>query len=168
MRPATLLNREEFRQASGGTSLAMKLDVNPARRCVVSAIRLTLQALRDSVPHEVAFTLGARLPRHHRTDFFDGWPYVGVPRLETRADFLQRIGGPGDPDGPGEFLARAAFARIHAELSGSARAEVRRLLPVHLRTLWPDRRHRAPRDAARAPHWNATHLRLVSESRRAS
>ena len=140
--------------------------IHPARRCVAAAVRLALQALRDSLSYDAAVNVGVRLRPPYRQLYYESWPTSVGARLETRRDFVQRIGGPDDPDGPGEFLARVALLRVWQGTPYPARIEIGKLLPAHLRAFWrgtrPTRRRRNGGAIGRR------HLHLVAESRRAS
>jgi uncharacterized protein (DUF2267 family) len=137
------------------------------RRCVAAAIRLALHALRDSLSYEAAVKVGVRLRPPYRQLYYESWPTSISAQLETRRDFVQRIGGPDDPDGPGEFLARVALLRVCRATPSPARVEIGKLLPAHLRAFWPATHH-SRRRRRRVPSTAGTHLRLVAESRRAS
>lgn len=143
--------------------------LDPARRCVAAAIRLALHALRDSLSYEAAVSVGVRLRPPYRELYYEKWPKSVTGRLTTRQEFVQRIGGPDDPDGPGEFLARVALRHVSQGTPYGARVEIAKFLPAPLRALWPTtyRPRRRPRRRSTGVSAGG-HLRLIPESRRAS
>jgi uncharacterized protein (DUF2267 family) len=139
-----------------------------ARRCVTAAVRVALHALRDSLSYEAAMNVGVRLRGRYRDLYYEDWPSATAVRLASRSEFVQRIGGPDDPEGPGEFLARVALRRVAEETPYPARAEIRGFLPAHLRAFWPVLKVRGRPRRRMIITSDHGHLRLVSESRRAS
>jgi uncharacterized protein (DUF2267 family) len=143
-------------------------DGRSARRCVTAAVRLALHAVRDSLSYEAAMNVGVRLRGRYRDLYYEDWPSASATRLASRSEFVQRVGGPDDPQGPGEFLARLALKRVAEETPYPARAEIRGFLPAHLRPFWPVLRVRGRRRRRTVTAPEHVHLRLVFESRRAS
>jgi hypothetical protein len=113
-------------------------------------------------------SVGVRLRGPLRDVYYEDCPPARAQRLTTRAEFMERIAGPADPDGPGEFLARAALRWIAEDTPYPKRVAIREFLPPHLRPLWPrPRRRGARRRSGTTTRPGHGHLRLVSESRRA-
>lgn len=110
------------------------------RHRAYTALRATLQSLRDRLTVEEAAELGAQLPLLVRGIYYEAWNPAGKPLKERhREDFLARVGShftdqavPLDP----EIAARAVFKVMSNHVSHGEIEDVKHLLPEELRELW--------------------------------
>jgi uncharacterized protein (DUF2267 family) len=104
------------------------------------ALRATLHALRDRLTIEEAAQLAAQLPMLIRGFYFEGWDPTGKPVKERRVeDFLAHVARElrrEDSIDP-EPVARAVFAVLATQVTAGEIEDVRQILPVELRHLWP-------------------------------
>ena len=110
------------------------------------ALRLTLQALRDRLPPEVAVHLGAQLPMLVRGFYYEDWHMAATPTRERHKDeFLAHLreGFVREPDLDPEPLARAVLATLAEHIDRGQVVKVLHVLPPELRELWPEEAQRA-------------------------
>ena len=105
------------------------------------ALRVTLQALRDRLPPELAVHLGAQLPMLVRGFYFEDWQMAKTPTsARHKDDFLTPIEWTfrQDPDADIERIAKAVFALLTRELDHGEIRKVISALPRDLKALWPE------------------------------
>jgi len=110
------------------------------RHRAYTALRATLQSLRDRLTVEEAAEFGAQLPLLVRGIYYEAWNPTRNPLKERhKRDFLARVGShftdqaaPLDP----EIAARAVFNVISNHVSQGEIEDVKHLLPEELRELW--------------------------------
>ena len=105
------------------------------------ALRVTLHALRDRLPPELAVHLGAQLPMLVRGFFYEDWQMAKTPTASRHVDdFLTPIEWAfrNDPDAEIEAIARAVFALLTRELDHGEIRKVVGALPRELKGLWPE------------------------------
>jgi uncharacterized protein (DUF2267 family) len=120
-------------------SLMGKIGTGDRHRAYV-ALRVTLHALRDRLPPEVAVHLAAQLPMLVRGFYYEDWRMTRTPTGERHVDeFLAPIAAAfrSDPEIRPEEVARAVFALLAAELDPGEIHKVVAVLPRELRELWP-------------------------------
>lgn len=106
-------------------------------------LRLTLQALRDSLTVDEAAQLAAQLPMLVRGIYFEGWHPAHKPAKERdREAFLKRVQDgfrqmPTDEPIDAEAVVQAVFGLLSRRLSDGGRG-ARQRLPKNLRELWPE------------------------------
>ena len=111
------------------------------RRGAYRALAAVLHALRDRLTVDEVAQLGAQLPILVRGIYYDQWHHpAGKPeRLRTKEDFLAVVAaalddiGPIDPEG----VTRAVFAVLQRHIAPGEIDDVKRMLPAHVRDLWP-------------------------------
>jgi uncharacterized protein (DUF2267 family) len=111
-----------------------------------SALRATLQVLRDRLSPEMAVHLSAQLPMVIRGLFFEGWKMSRTPSVDdTIDDFCNHIADKLPPGYPYDSMAVAAavFEVMWGELDLGETAKVIDFLPRDLKTLWPTIARRA-------------------------
>lgn len=112
------------------------------RHRAYTALRATLQSLRDRLTVDEAAELGAQLPLLVRGIYYEAWHPSGKPVKERhKEDFLQHVGDyfkdqTGPPDS--EEAVRAVFAVISNHVSQGEIEDVKHLLPEELRELWKE------------------------------
>lgn len=112
-------------------------------------LRLTLQALRDSLSVDEAAQLAAQLPMLVRGFFFEGWHPAHKPVKERgREAFVTRVHDglhqmPTDEPIDAEAVVRTVFALLSRRLSDGGKG-ARRSLPKSLRELWPEPQETSP------------------------
>jgi len=120
-------------------SLMGKVGTGDRHRAYV-ALRVTLHALRDRLPPEVAVHLAAQLPMLVRGFYYEDWRMAGTPTKERHKDeFLAPIAAAfrGDEEIRAEEVAKGVFALLAAELDPGEVRKVIAVLPHELRELWP-------------------------------
>ena len=103
------------------------------------ALRADLHALRDRLSVDQAAALAAQLPMLMRGFYYEGWHPHGKPRKERhREDFLAHVAAAfGDePENDAEEITQAVFAVLSTHLSRGEIENVKRGLPLELRSLW--------------------------------
>lgn len=104
------------------------------------ALRTVLHILRDRLTLEEVAQLGAQLPMLVRGFYYEGWTPAGKPeRIRHKEQFLDRIAlefRPEENIDP-EELARAVFTVLAHRVTEGEIEDVKHVLPVELRTLWP-------------------------------
>lgn len=103
-----------------------------------TALRATLQALRQQLPVDECAQLSAQLPLVLRGVYWEGWdPHCAkVPR----AAFLKAVHAAfkHDPEVDPERVAHAVFNALAREISTGEMADIRGILPRDLRRLIPE------------------------------
>jgi len=110
------------------------------RHKAYQALRVTLHALRDRLTMEEAVQLGAQLPMLVRGFYYEGWNPKGKPLKERhKEEFLAHIHNyfKDDPDVDPERVARAVFKVLTKRTSEGEIKDIKHLLPMELRELWP-------------------------------
>jgi uncharacterized protein (DUF2267 family) len=118
----------------------MRLLPTDDRQVAYLALRATLHALRDRLTVEEVAQLGAQLPMLIRGFYYEGWDPTGKPlKIRHRQQFLDRITSElayvndNDP----EDVARAVFTLLVQRISDGEIEDVKQVLPVDIRDLWP-------------------------------
>ncbi len=113
----------------------------PDRQRAWRALGAVLRALRDRLTLDEAAHLGAELPLLVRGLYYDQWrPSEQTVPVRKREEFLAMIEdnladtGTIDP----EDAARAVFGVLDRHLACGEVAQVKKMLPAEVRTLWPD------------------------------
>lgn len=113
------------------------------RRRAYLGLRLTLQALRDSLTVEEAAQLATQLPMLIRGIYLEGWhPAHKAAKERDRDAFLKGVPKgvnqmPTDEPTDAGAVVQAAFSLLSRRLSDGGRG-ARRRLPEGLRELWPE------------------------------
>lgn len=105
------------------------------------ALRAVLHALRDRLTVEETADLGAQLPMLIRGLYYEGWTPSGKPVKERkREDFLAHIEAAfrDDPAIFPEAVAGAVFKVLQRHVSAGEIGDVKQILPVQIRALWPE------------------------------
>jgi uncharacterized protein (DUF2267 family) len=111
-------------------------------------LRLTLQALRDSLTVDEAAQLSAQLPMLVRGIFFEGWHPAHKPVKERDRDaFVRRVHEgfrqlPTDEPIDATAVVQAVFGLLTRRLSDGGRG-ARQRLSRSLRELWPESKETA-------------------------
>jgi uncharacterized protein (DUF2267 family) len=118
----------------------MRLLPTDDRHVAYLALRATLHALRDRLTAEEVAQLGAQLPMLIRGFYYEGWDPTGKPlKIRHRQQFLERITSElayvNDKDP--EDVARAVFTLLVQRISDGEIEDVKQVLPVDIRDLWP-------------------------------
>jgi uncharacterized protein (DUF2267 family) len=103
-------------------------------------LRAVLHELRDRLTVEEAAEFGAQLPMLIRGIYYEGWDPTGKPVKERhREQFLAPIQEhfKGDADVNPEVIAHAVFSLLAKRISGGEIEDVKHILPVDIRDLWP-------------------------------
>jgi uncharacterized protein (DUF2267 family) len=117
-------------------------------------LRLTLQALRDSLTVDEAAQLAAQLPMLLRGIYFEGWHPAHKPaKGRDRDAFLKRVQEgfhqmPTDEPIDAAAVVQAVFGLLSRRLSDGGRG-ARQRLPKSLRELWPEPTETSAGTAAR-------------------
>ena len=112
----------------------------PDRHKAYLALRATLQALRDRLTMEEVAQLGAQLPMLIRGFYYEGWDPTGKPlRVRHKEQFLSRIEQQfrGDDRVDPERVARAVFTVLAKRVTEGEIEDMKHVLPVEIRELWP-------------------------------
>ena len=110
------------------------------RETALLALRATLHALRDHLSVDEAVHLGGELPLVLRGLYCDGWHPANKPlALPDRQAFLERVhaGMYRDPGIDAEQVVRGVLALLTERISDGEIEDVKAVLPVALRGLWP-------------------------------
>jgi len=105
------------------------------------ALGAVLHALRDRLTVAEAADLGAQLPLLIRGLYYEGWNPTGKPVKEHRKeDFLAHIAAAlrGHPEVFPEGVAWAVFKLLQGHVSAGEIGDVKHILPVQIRALWPE------------------------------
>lgn len=105
------------------------------------ALRVTLHALRDRLPPELAVHLGAQLPMLVRGFYYEDWQMAKTPTAARhKDDFLKPIEWAfrNHADADVEQIAKAVFALLDRELDHGEIRKVVSALPRELKALWPE------------------------------
>jgi uncharacterized protein (DUF2267 family) len=118
----------------------MRLLPTDDRHVAYLALRATLHALRDRLTVDEVAQLGAQLPMLIRGFYYEGWDPTGKPlSIRHREQFLDRITTElafADDTDP-EDIARAVFTLLVQRISDGEIEDVKHVLPVDIRDLWP-------------------------------
>jgi uncharacterized protein (DUF2267 family) len=116
-----------------------------SRRHAYLALRGTLHAIRDFLPIDESAQFAAQLPMLVRGLYFEGWDPSRTPEtVRTRERFLGIVDAaleramwneayPLDA----EEATRAVLRILSDRISGGEMEQVRHMLPVRVRELWP-------------------------------
>jgi uncharacterized protein (DUF2267 family) len=110
------------------------------RHKAYQALRAVLHALRDRLTVEEAAEFGAQLPMLIRGIYYEGWNPTGKPVKERhREQFLARIQQQfkGDAETNPEILAQAVFSLLQMRITQGEIEDVKHILPLEIRDLWP-------------------------------
>lgn len=105
-----------------------------------SALRAVLHALRDRLTPDSAAHLGAQLPMLIRGIYYEGWHMAGKPTADrTTQEFADHVLAQLPPQFPMDPLtvSRGVFEFLVTRLDPGEVTKVIELLPVPLRSLWP-------------------------------
>lgn len=128
-------SRGELGRESGGDN----------RRLAYLALRGTLHAVRDFLPLDESAQLSAQLPMLVRGLYFEGWNPSRTPEGDrSRESFLSRVDDAleralwnEEIQIDAEQAARAVLRVLSERVSDGEIAQVRHVLPEHIRDLWP-------------------------------
>jgi uncharacterized protein (DUF2267 family) len=110
------------------------------RHKAYQALRAVLHALRDRLTVEEAAEFGAQLPMLIRGIYYEGWNPTGKPAKERhREQFLARIQQQfkGDAETNPEIVAQAVFSLLQKHITQGEIEDVKHILPLEIRDLWP-------------------------------
>lgn len=110
------------------------------RERAYQALRAVLHALRDRLTVDEAAHLAAQLPLLLKGLYFDGWHPAHKPVKErTRDEFLAHVrkAFEFDEKADPEQITRAVFAVIASHVTAGEIEDVKHVLPVEIRDLWP-------------------------------
>ena len=112
----------------------------PERQVAYTALRATLHALRDRLPHTEAMQLGAQLPTLLRGMYYDGWTLRHTPvRARSQDEFLGIVAAEAaNPNFDSEEAARGVFTLLQERITAGEMADVRANLPESIRALWDE------------------------------
>jgi uncharacterized protein (DUF2267 family) len=105
-----------------------------------SILLAILHVIRDRLGLKEAARLAAHLPLLIRGFYYDGWDPRSRPReLRSKEELLERIRAacPGAEESDAQAVARVALGFLAQKATRHERRELKRLLPVPLRELWP-------------------------------
>jgi uncharacterized protein (DUF2267 family) len=103
-------------------------------------LRAVLHALRDRLTVEATAEFAAQLPMLIRGIYYEGWDPTGKPVKERhREQFLTRIQEhiKGNGEVNPEIIAHAVFSLLAKRITGGEIEDVKHILPVEIRDLWP-------------------------------
>jgi uncharacterized protein (DUF2267 family) len=112
----------------------------PNRRRAYHVLTAVLHTLRDRLTINEVAQLGAQLPILVRGLYYDQWHPTGKPeRLRHKEEFLAAVAEELDDIGPinPERATRAVFEVLEHHIAPGEIEDVRAMLPVRLRELWP-------------------------------
>lgn len=106
------------------------------------ALRVTLHALRDRLPVNLAAGLAAQMPMLVRGFYYEGWRPAATPSDDrTEEDFSAHIAQALErtqTDLDAGEIARAVFALLNERISAGEIDNVKKSLPKDIREMWPD------------------------------
>ena len=105
------------------------------------ALRCTMHALRDRLTLDETAQLAAQLPLIVRGVYYEGWDPSRTPIIcRSRAEFIDRVGAEcrADLDASIEQMVRAVFAVVSRHVSAGEIDDVKGMLPLPIRELWPE------------------------------
>jgi uncharacterized protein (DUF2267 family) len=109
------------------------------RQQAYAALRSTLQALRDRLPHVEVAQLAAQLPMLVRGFYFEGWDPNATPvKVRHRDEFLAPIASSlrRERSTPPDEVARAVFQVLRLHVTTGELEDVLRVLPPEIRKLF--------------------------------
>jgi uncharacterized protein (DUF2267 family) len=106
------------------------------------ALKATLHALRDRLTVEEAVQLGAQLPMLIRGFYYEGWSPAGKPvKVRHKEEFLAQVKeylrSIKESDIDAENIVRAVFKVLSRRISEGEIEDIKHILPLELRELWP-------------------------------
>jgi uncharacterized protein (DUF2267 family) len=111
------------------------------RQRAYHALGAVLHALRDRLTVAEAADLGAQLPMLIRGLYYEGWTPHGKPLKERRReDFLAHIAAAfrDQAEIVPEGIAWAVFKLLQRHVSAGEIRDIKHILPVPIRSLWPE------------------------------
>lgn len=119
-----------------------QLDWDDKRRAY-RVLRAVLHALRDRLTAHEAVHLGAQLPMLIRGLYYEDWHMKdAAPTERTKSAFLSHIKEElRDPRVDAERSAREVFALLTHKIAAGEIEDVKRMLPLEVRELWPVAAH---------------------------
>jgi uncharacterized protein (DUF2267 family) len=120
--------------------IMQELDSNDKHRAYL-ALRSVLHTLRDRLIVSEVAELGAQLPLMIRGIYYEGWKPGNKPVKERhREEFLSHVRDyfVNDPDVNPEQIVAAVLRVLDRHIASGETADIRRLLPPELRSLWPE------------------------------
>lgn len=112
------------------------------RQRAFQAMRVTLHALRDRLTVEEAAQLGAQMPILLSGFYYENWKPGNKPQKERhKEEFLADIRDYLQTNSPGadtEQVVRATFKVLSKQITQGEIEDVKRMLPVEVRELWPE------------------------------
>ncbi len=105
-----------------------------------TALRGTIQSLRDRMTVEEATDLGAQLPMLIRGLYYEGWNPAQTPeKIRDKDEFLQKVGAyfPQETNVDRERMVRAVFKTLFFKLDEGQTDHVKTVLPKEISTLYP-------------------------------
>lgn len=127
-------------------------DLGPDRQRCYNALRAVLFALRDRLTVDEAADLSAQLPMLIRGIFYEGFRPSTMPqRIRTQDEFLAKINEHLKNIRPlgADEAARAVFRVLESNIPGGQINEVKQMLPLEIRRLFPMQHEQA--QASQAP-----------------
>jgi uncharacterized protein (DUF2267 family) len=112
----------------------------PDKHKIYLALRVTLHALRDRLTVEEVAHLGAQLPMLVRGFYYEGWDPTDKPlRQRHKEQFLARIEQQfkDDDSVDPEVVVRAVFFVLAHRVTEGEIEDIKQILPVEIRDLWP-------------------------------
>jgi uncharacterized protein (DUF2267 family) len=113
------------------------------RQKAYTALRGTIQALRDRLPNEVAVKFGAQLPMLVRGFYYEGWkPSIAPVKVKSSEDFVDFISSHLnsvhlEDETDREQVVRAVLQVIAKHVSEGEIELIKQVLPRSLALLWP-------------------------------
>lgn len=104
-------------------------------------LKAVLHAVRDWLPVNEAADLAAQLPALLRGAYYEQWRPATTPvKKREKADFLARIDQSfqADPLEHTALAVMAVFDLLSDKISAGEIGDVRHMLPMELRNLWPE------------------------------
>lgn len=112
------------------------------RQKAFQAMRVTLHSLRDRLTVEGAAQLGAQMPILIRGFYYESWKPGNKPQKERhKEEFLADIRDyfqANNPDADAEQVVRATFRMLSKQISQGEIEDVKHMLPMEVRELWPE------------------------------
>ncbi|OGS18569.1 MAG: hypothetical protein A2219_05235 [Elusimicrobia bacterium RIFOXYA2_FULL_50_26] len=141
----TVTGLEAFDSTVQKTNLWLKdimIELNTDdRHHAMIALRAVLHTVRDRLMLSEAVELGAQLPLLVRGIYFEGWHPAKKQLKERHKDqFFAHVTHyfRNEPDVDAEKVVRAVFKVLAHRISEGEIEDVKHLLPVELRELWPE------------------------------
>ncbi len=102
-----------------------------------TALRATLQVLRDRLPIDEVAALGAQLPLVLRGVFYEGWDPTGKPERIDKLGFIIRIHAyfNNDPTIKPDVVANKVIAVLRKKISEGEMKDIKSTLPPDINSL---------------------------------